>query len=103
MSGSDARDFCESKFTEIVDKCLEDFPNIEALRFEQKMCLFNLRGGGGGRRFYDASRRLREHHNVQVIFSLFLPFFARLLFAARPLFRSSPLTESLAQAKVRGV
>ena len=40
---SDERDFCESKFTEIVDKCLKDFPNIEALRFEQTICPFNLR------------------------------------------------------------
>ena len=41
-SVSEAHDFCEVKFTEIEDKCLKDFPNIEALRFEQKMCLFDL-------------------------------------------------------------
>ena len=29
----------------MVDKCLEDFPNTEPLRFEQKMYLFNLSRG----------------------------------------------------------
>jgi len=32
---------------EIVDKCLEDFPNIEALRFAQKICLYDLSRGKG--------------------------------------------------------
>ena len=40
-----AHDFGESEFTQIVENFLRTFPHINALREEQKKCLFNLAGG----------------------------------------------------------
>ena len=44
-SVSYAREFDEALFTEVLNECIADFPNIKALRSEQKMCLFNLSRG----------------------------------------------------------
>ena len=40
-----ARDFEESKFTRIVESCLQDFPRVKALRMEQRTSLINLARG----------------------------------------------------------
>jgi len=40
-----ARDFEESKFTQIVENCLQDFPHVKALRMEQRTWLINLARG----------------------------------------------------------
>ena len=42
---SEVHEFCESKFPEIVDKCLENSLNIKALDLSKKMRLFNLTYG----------------------------------------------------------
>ena len=38
-------DFEESELISILDECLEDFPNIQALRKEQQLCPVNLARG----------------------------------------------------------
>ena len=38
-------DFEESELISFLDDCLQDFPNIQALRKEQKLCLVNLACG----------------------------------------------------------
>ena len=40
-----ACDFEDSQFTQIVESCLKDFPNVKALRMEQRTCLINLARG----------------------------------------------------------
>ena len=40
-----ASDFEESELISILDDCLQDFPNIQALRKEQQLCLVNLARG----------------------------------------------------------
>ena len=40
-----ARDLEEAELTSILDNCLQDFPNIRALRKEQQICLVNLARG----------------------------------------------------------
>ena len=35
-------DFEESELISILDDCLQDFPNIQALRKEQQLCIVNL-------------------------------------------------------------
>ena len=40
-----ARDFEESKFTRIVESCLQDFPHVKALRMGQRTSLINLARG----------------------------------------------------------
>ena len=45
-----AREFDEALLTEVLDECIEDFPNMKALKLEQKMC--------------DSSHRIREEFNI---------------------------------------
>ena len=40
-----ASDFKESKLISILADCLQDFPNIQALRKEQQLCLVTLARG----------------------------------------------------------
>ena len=38
-------DFKESELISMLDDCLQKFPNIQALRKEQQLCLVNLAHG----------------------------------------------------------
>ena len=44
-SAACASDFEESELVSVLDDCLQDFPNIQALRKEQQLCVVNLACG----------------------------------------------------------
>ncbi|XP_068762083.1 ATP-dependent DNA helicase RecQ-like [Montipora capricornis] len=62
---SDVRDCGESKFDETVAECLKVFPNVQTLRFEQKLCLLNLIRGK------DVFTMLPTGFGKSIIFQLF--------------------------------
>lgn len=66
--GKQIRCLSESKLTEIsLDRCLQDFQNIDALRFEQKLCCSIW---PGGKTFL---RSLPTGFGKSIIFQLFHP------------------------------